>query len=141
MASIHVVNVRVFKGKCLYLGRAGFGRKAHPLANPERIEEECSLADRISNLERYAERVQSRSDLDLQLEIVARYVRVSGLPLGCWCQPLPCHADIVAALAEQWEVRNGLRDPSEASSVHDVFARWRKLAQASGAAEKGSRRG
>lgn len=28
---------------------------------------------------------------------------LKGKVLGCWCAPLPCHGDVLAALANSWE--------------------------------------
>lgn len=33
---------------------------------------------------------------------------LSGLVLGCWCSPLPCHGDVLVRMASLWE-KNDVR--------------------------------
>lgn len=37
-----------------------------------------------------------------QPELLAALPELKGKRLGCWCHPLPCHGDVLAALAEAW---------------------------------------
>jgi hypothetical protein len=36
-----------------------------------------------------------------QDDLLARIVELEGQRLGCWCAPLPCHADLLAELANE----------------------------------------
>lgn len=40
---------------------------------------------------------------DELLARLLRAVRATGLPLGCWCHPQPCHADVLTELLVQFE--------------------------------------
>lgn len=99
-ASTTVVNLRgrrddpgyadvVYVGRAQYSG--GWHLPASPLANPLRIGRDGSAADVIA---RYEQHLRSRPDL---VEL-ARSLR--GRRLGCWCAPQPCHADVIARIAD-----------------------------------------
>lgn len=53
---------------------------------------------------KYRAMVLSRPDM------VARLPELRGLVLGCWCKPKPCHADVLAELADLESVDGLLRD-------------------------------
>lgn len=76
----------------VYLGnRQWWGRgrllDGHPLANPYRI----SKYSREVALAMYRRDLLARTDLEEQLDALR------GRVLACWCKPLVCHCDIVAA--------------------------------------------
>lgn len=79
--------------RVVYIGRANafLGEQQHPLANPYVIKEGRT---REAALKLYCAYINERPDL-LKL---AKSLR--GYVLGCWCAPQPCHADIVAAIAD-----------------------------------------
>lgn len=85
-------------GDVVYVGRAvrwgGWKLPDSPLANPFRIGRDGDPAEVIA---RYEQHLHSRPDL---LEL-ARSLR--GRRLGCWCAPEPCHADVIAAIADEPE--------------------------------------
>jgi hypothetical protein len=79
----------------VYVGRAmhrgGWHLAASPLANPFRPEADVSRQEIVS---RYREYLLARPDL------LALLPGLRGKRLGCWCAPLPCHADVIAELAD-----------------------------------------
>jgi hypothetical protein len=79
----------------VYVGRAfcrgGWRLAASPLANPFRIGAD---GDRAEVVARYREYLLASPDL------LALLPGLRGKRLGCWCAPLPCHADVIAELAE-----------------------------------------
>jgi len=79
----------------VYVGRAmqhgGWHLPGSPLANPFRPGRDGS---RQEILAMYRQHLLSRPDL-LQLLPDLR-----GRRLGCWCVPAPCHAEVIAELAD-----------------------------------------
>jgi Domain of unknown function (DUF4326) len=79
----------------VYVGRAmhrgGWRLPASPLANPFRVGSDGSRAEVVA---RYREYLLARPDL------LALLPELRGKRLGCWCSPLPCHADVIAELAD-----------------------------------------
>jgi uncharacterized protein DUF4326 len=80
----------------VYVGRAmhrgGWRLPASPLACPYKPGPDGTRKEVVA---RYREYLLARPDL---LEVV-RGLR--GRRLGCWCAPLPCHADVIAELADR----------------------------------------
>jgi len=79
----------------VYVGRAmhrgGWHLAASPLANPFRLGPDGSRPEAVA---RYREYLLARPDL------LALLPELRGRRLGCWCAPLPCHADVLAELAD-----------------------------------------
>jgi hypothetical protein len=79
----------------VYVGRAmhrgGWNLAASPLANPFRPGPDGSRAEVMAA---YREYLFARPDL------LALVPALRGRRLGCWCLPLPCHAEILAELAD-----------------------------------------
>jgi hypothetical protein len=79
----------------VYVGRAmhrgGWHLAGSPLANPFRLGRDGSRAEVV---ERYRDYLLSRPDL------LALLPELRGRRLGCWCAPEPCHANVIAALAD-----------------------------------------
>lgn len=99
-----VVNVRKANGftpaddgkRVVYVGRGSRpGWKAHPLCN-EPLKKYGN--DRAACLAAYRKRLLARPDLPELLDALRLATRHGELPLGCWCAPLACHADILAEL-------------------------------------------
>jgi hypothetical protein len=44
-----------------------------------------------------------RAWISEQPELMAEVRILKGRVLGCWCAPLPCHAEVLAELADQGE--------------------------------------
>jgi Domain of unknown function (DUF4326) len=82
-------------GDVVYVGRAmhrgGWHLPASPLANPYRLDPQVSREEVVS---RYRAHLLGRPDL------LALLPELRGKRLGCWCAPLPCHADVIAELAD-----------------------------------------
>lgn len=103
-----VVNVRDFlfskDPPFIYVGRAmpSFKLKAHPLANPFRMTSRAAKDESARQfcLDLYREWLDALPDRDELLRELAAQVKATGLPLGCWCAPKSCHADILAELIE-----------------------------------------
>ena len=79
----------------VYVGRAmhrgGWHLPVSPLANPFRPGRDGS---REQIMARYRGHLLDRPDL------LALLPDLRGRRLGCWCVPLPCHADVIAELAD-----------------------------------------
>jgi Domain of unknown function (DUF4326) len=79
----------VYVGRALY--RGAWRLAASPLANPYRPGPDGTRAQVIAA---YREYLLGRPDLRALLP------QLRGRRLGCWCAPLPCHADVIAELAD-----------------------------------------
>jgi hypothetical protein len=67
--------------------------------------------ERRACVERYRAWVTAREDLTEQLAAIA-YASCDGqLPLGCWCAPAPCHADVLVELLNDPAAVTALRLP------------------------------
>jgi hypothetical protein len=95
-----VVNLKGHRGDpdyadVVYVGRTmhrgGWILPASPLANPFRPGPDGS---REEVMVKYREHLLRRPEL---LDLIPG---LQGQRLGCWCAPLPCHADILAELAD-----------------------------------------
>jgi hypothetical protein len=79
----------------VYVGRAmhrgGWQLPASPLANPFRPGPDGSREEVVA---RYRAYLLGRPDL------LALLPGLRGRRLGCWCAPLPCHAAVIAELAD-----------------------------------------
>jgi hypothetical protein len=79
----------------VYVGRAmhrgGWQLAGSPLANPFRPGRDGTRAQVMA---RYREYLLSRPDL------LALLPGLRGRRLGCWCVPEPCHAAVIAELAD-----------------------------------------
>jgi hypothetical protein len=80
----------VYVGRVMY--RGGWRLARSPLANPFRIGVD---GDREQVIAKYRDYLLARTDL------LALLPDLQGKRLGCWCNPLPCHADIIAELADR----------------------------------------
>jgi hypothetical protein len=113
---VHVVNVRVVGPDCVeYVGRRAGGFQGSVLGNPFKLSRHPSPAERLEVITQY------RQWLDQQCEakgsvwqeltrLVRRYRRDGQLMLGCWCAPLPCHAEVIRetilALVNKGDLQN-----------------------------------
>jgi len=90
----HLVPWLADSGMLHYVGHAG-NRHAWPesdFANPFVRE---AKTDRVAMVEHFRSWLDTRPDLLRRL----RDGELTGRALGCWCAPLPCHADVLAELA------------------------------------------
>lgn len=85
----------------LYIGRAFGGFPESVWANPFHIGHDGSRTEVIDKYE-----VKTRGDARLMALIPS----LTGLTLGCWCHPQPCHGDVLLKLVrEYWERTLGCR--------------------------------
>ena len=103
---VEVVNVRNFPLEAptpyMYVGRYMPGIfRGHPLANPFKLPSKATAADRIDCLRQYKLWLNQLPNRDDLLHRLAAQVCKTGLPLGCWCKPKACHADILATLVSE----------------------------------------
>jgi hypothetical protein len=79
----------------VYVGRAmhrgGWHLDASPFANPFRPGKDGTREEVMA---RYREWLLDQPDL------LAKLPGLRGHRLGCWCVPLPCHAEVLAELAD-----------------------------------------
>jgi uncharacterized protein DUF4326 len=99
-SSTTVVNLKGHRGDpdyadVIYVGRAvhrgGWHLDRSPFASPFRPGADGS---RDEVIEKYRMWLLARPDL------LARLPELRGRRLGCWCAPQPCHADVLASLAD-----------------------------------------
>lgn len=80
----------------VYVGRrmkrGGWDLPASPLASPFRIGPDGTREEVMA---KYREWLLSRPDL------LALLPELRGRRLGCWCDPLPCHAHVIAELTNE----------------------------------------
>jgi hypothetical protein len=79
----------VYVGRAIY--RGGWKLPGSPLASPSRPGRDGS---RVQVLARYRQHLLGRPDL------LALLPGLRGRRLGCWCVPEPCHAQVIAELAD-----------------------------------------
>jgi hypothetical protein len=100
MAKTRVVNLKGHRDDAAYRDVVYVGRPMHrggwhlpgsPLACPFRPGRDGTRDDVVA---KYREYLLSRPDL----LALARELR--GRRIGCWCAPLPCHADVIAEVAD-----------------------------------------
>jgi Domain of unknown function (DUF4326) len=103
--SITVVNVRDHAEGAIYVGRGSRGRAASALGNPYRIGHDGNRAEVI---EKYRGWLTGWIDNGMRTgvhdefdRLVALYRERGSLVLSCWCKPLDCHADVLAAAIEK----------------------------------------
>ena len=90
-----VVNVKTEGGLpsgAVYVGRANpaYRLGKSPFANPYRPE-----GDRGTMLQKYAQWLAERPDL-----LEAARTDLADRTLACWCVPAPCHASVLAYVAD-----------------------------------------
>ena len=86
-----VVNVRD-EPYAVYIGRACRGHRDEGWGNPFKIGRD---GNREEVIEKY------RSWLRDQPELIARARELRGKILGCWCEPEPCHGDVLMEIANR----------------------------------------
>jgi hypothetical protein len=90
----------------VYIGRPG------PWGNPFRIGAD---GDRQTVIEKY------RAWLLARPELVERARReLAGKVLGCWCAPLTCHGDVLAAISQELLAPGEFGHPVAAHNADDV---------------------
>ena len=100
MSKTTVVNLKGHRGDpdyddVVYVGRpmhrGGWHLAGSPLANPFHPGRDGSREEVMAKYRAY---IESRPDL------LALVPELRGRRLGCWCLPEPCHAEILAELAD-----------------------------------------
>ena len=102
----HLVPWLVERDLLRYVGHAG-NRHSWPesdFANPYVRE---AKTDRKAMVRHYREYLETRPDLVERL----RGGELDGRALGCWCAPLPCHADVLLEILSQNPRRGARVDP------------------------------
>lgn len=86
-----------------YVGRNFAGNDASPLANPFRVAEHTEAGHQAA-VDKYTTWLMDKFK-DPNSPQAVEYMRLKELynatgeiKLGCWCAPLPCHADVIAKL-------------------------------------------
>ena len=113
VGSVSVVSVRGLRAgdpSVVYVGRACAGWSQSPLGNPFRVGGGVSRAQAIASYRSWLWGVvQGRSGpaWEALLGLASRVQAGESLVLGCWCSPLPCHAEVIAS-AIRWLVAQGV---------------------------------
>lgn len=87
----------------IYIGRAGYGLKGSPLANPFKMNKEAERAEVIERYRTYIQKKIEERDqavLDELREIEHAHRKGEKVVLLCWCAPRACHGDVVKELIE-----------------------------------------
>lgn len=88
----HAPKNLVYVGRRMAPRRAGsWDLRPHPLANPYSVK---ALSSNEAAVSAYCQHLLSEPGL------LARVLLLRGSLLACWCAPAPCHADVLAVLAE-----------------------------------------
>jgi hypothetical protein len=88
----HAPKNLVYVGRRMAPRRAGsWDLRAHPLANPYSVK---ALGSNEAAVAAYCRHLLCEPSL------LARVPLLRGSVLACWCAPEPCHADVLAVLAE-----------------------------------------
>lgn len=105
---IIVMNVRGLnlkeeaRAKVVYCGRECAGWKGSPLGNPFVIGKDGNREQVIEKYRAWLKEIvrdglkgkSSPAWIEL-LKIVERVKKGEDVVLGCWCNPLPCHAEVI----------------------------------------------
>lgn len=83
-----VINIQRDGQPDVYVGRPS------RWGNPYRIGQDGTREEVIAKYRRWLMR---------QPELLAQIHTLRGQTLGCWCAPQPCHADVLAELADSGE--------------------------------------
>ena len=96
--TITIVNAHHFKGKQLIKSRTI--SRPSPLGNPYRVSSTCTREHALTLYKAWMwKHIKQNSGKVFEelIELRDRYLLGEELILSCWCKPLPCHGDIVAA--------------------------------------------
>lgn len=98
-AMIQVKNKRNYRGTGIYIGRPS------PLGNPFVIGKDGSRKEVIHKYREWLEATLKHAHKnDITLQELVRLLRVyqenGELTLICWCDPQPCHGDVLASIIE-----------------------------------------
>ncbi len=107
MADEYVINVRDFAWErrpdgFVYVGRPS--KWGNPFTHHSEARATLAthfVASRAEAIERYEEWIRSKP------ELLACLDELRGKVLGCYCAPLPCHADVILKILRETEPRNG----------------------------------
>jgi hypothetical protein len=99
MGEILVMNKKTYQGEGHYVGRPSV------LGNPFPMKSEEDRAGVIARYRKWLwDEIKKKGVVARELEkLAAEYKSTGRLVLICWCHPLPCHADVIAA-AIKWMV-------------------------------------
>ena len=93
-----VVNVKL-ESCDVYVGRTCAGFVDEGWGNPFKVGVMGSRDECIKKYKTWLwERIKAN-----RAEMIKKLSALSGKKLGCWCKPLPCHAEVLEA-AVQWAV-------------------------------------
>ena len=122
---IHVYNVynedHSSEDNCYYVGRSKYG---NPLANPFTYDGKRSSIAKLSFKTRegalkaydlYFDRMYGKDEelTNAFDEIYSHYKNGEEIYLGCFCKPLPCHADILAEKLQQKLIKEKMAEFKE----------------------------
>lgn len=103
-----VVNLRA-EPYDVYIGRAGQGQDGY-FGNPIRLANYYNQTERERVLGQYAEYFNRRVDADV--EFARRVLALRGKRLGCFCKPMRCHGDVMAAWIDSAICAEGCGNPA-----------------------------
>ncbi|WFE44276.1 DUF4326 domain-containing protein [Verrucosispora sp. WMMD1129] len=88
----------------VYVGRAGYGLRGSPYANPHRVGKPCRVPDCGGTTHNLTESLSLYRHQVLPGLADAARADLAGRDLACWCKPeQPCHVDDLIAVANRKE--------------------------------------
>ena len=85
----------------IYIGRAPFGQKRNPLANPYTIHTGEYSRERAVHLFAYDFKTNWKTEPDFRESVIS----CKGKKLGCFCKPKLCHGDVIALFINTYELK------------------------------------
>lgn len=113
-SATRVINIRDAQGAPneIYVGRAGHGIPG-PFGNPIAFEKLCPICSSVHRVTQRAQllacyKVWLWKKLQEDKEFAESVARLAGKTLVCFCKPVDCHGDILAAAAKYLNERSQL---------------------------------
>lgn len=82
----------------IYIGRGG--KWGNPFSHLEDTIAEFKVSSREEAISKYREWIKTQPDL------LKAIPELRNKRLGCWCNPLPCHGDILVELVKEYDQNN-----------------------------------
>jgi len=105
VVSVRGLNAQSAHANLIYVGRRCAGWSQSPLRNPTKLTSEAQRSEAIEQYRRYLWQKINDNDPAITAELarIADTVkRGETVRLGCWCNPLACHADVIRQAVLWW---------------------------------------
>ena len=89
-------NIYVARNGVVFVDKVRYPRISSPFANPYKVGKDGDRETVITKYEDYIiEKIEKNPKLKDQIK------EMKGKNLGCWCHPLPCHADVLLRIINE----------------------------------------